>query len=61
MPVDLMRSIPSLDVEGASVLEDFYQVNKDHPNYSKRRTIHKRGQALPTDGKMLLTPRRRAS
>ena len=54
---DLMRSIPSLDVEGASVLEDFYQVNKDHPNYSLCRTTHKRGQPFPTDGKMLLTPK----
>ena len=54
---DLMRSIPSLDVEGASVLEDFYQVNKDHPNYSLCRTTHKRGKPFPTDGKMLLTPK----
>ena len=52
---DLMRSIPSLDVEDASVLDDFYRLNKDHPNYSKCRTTHNRGQAFPTDGKMLLT------
>ena len=26
---DLMRSIPSLDVKDASVLEDFYRINKD--------------------------------
>ena len=52
---DLMRSIPSLDVEGASVLEDYYQINKDYPNYSKCRTIHKRGKPFPTDGKMLLS------
>ncbi|MFE5082003.1 oleate hydratase [Streptomyces mirabilis] len=26
---DLYRSIPSLDVEGASVLDDFYRINKD--------------------------------
>jgi oleate hydratase len=54
---DLMRSIPSLDVEGASVLEDFYRSNKDHPSYSKCRTTHKRGQPFPTDGKFLLTPK----
>ena len=30
---DLYRSIPSLAVEGASVLDDFYYINKDHPNY----------------------------
>jgi len=54
---DLMRSIPSLDVKGASVLEDYYQVNKDYPNYSLCRTTHKRGQPLPMEGKMLLTPK----
>ena len=54
---DLMRSIPSLDVKDASVLEDYYQVNKDYPNYSLCRTTHKRGQPFPTDGKMLLTPK----
>ena len=54
---DLMRSIPSLDVKDASVLEDFYRINKDHPNYSLCRTTHKRGQPFPTDGKMLLTPK----
>ena len=52
-----MRSIPSLDVKGASVLEDYYQINKDYPNYSLCRTTHKRGQPFPTDGKMLLTPK----
>ena len=54
---DLMRSIPSLDVKGASVLEDYYQINKDYPNYSLCRTTHKRGQPFPTDGKMLLSPK----
>ena len=53
---DLMRSIPSLDVKDASVLEDFYQINKDYPNYSLCRTTHKRGQPFPTDGKMLPDP-----
>ena len=52
-----MRSIPSLDVKGFSVLEDYYQINKDYPNYSLCRTTHKRGQPFPTDGKMLLTPK----
>ena len=52
---DLYRSIPSLAVEGASVLDDFYYINKDHPNYSLRRTTENRGQAHETDGKMLLS------
>ena len=54
---DLMRSIPSIDVKGASVLEDYYQVNKDYPNYSLCRTTHKRGQPIPMEGKMRLTPK----
>ena len=53
---DLSRSIPSLHVEDASVLDDFYRFNKDHPNYSLRRTIQNRGQANETDGKMLMAP-----
>ena len=57
---DLMRSIPSLDVKGASVLEDYYQVNKDYPNYSLCRTTHKRGKPFQTDGKMLLSPKSQA-
>lgn len=53
---DLYRSIPSLDVEGASVLDDFYRISKDHPSYSLRRTTQNRGEANETDGKMLLSP-----
>jgi oleate hydratase len=53
---DLMRSIPSLEVEGASVLDEFYWLDKDHPNYSLRRTTQNRGRANPTDGKMSLSP-----
>ena len=41
---------------GRSVLDDFYWINKDHPNYSLRRTTHNRGEAYPTDGQMLLSP-----
>ena len=44
---DLMRSIPSLDVEDASVLEDYYRLNKDQPNYSKCRTIAQPRAGLP--------------
>lgn len=31
---DLFRSIPSLEVPGASVLDEFYWLNKHDPNYS---------------------------
>ena len=31
---DLFRSIPSLETEGASVLDEYYWLNKADPNYS---------------------------
>ncbi|MFE2578735.1 oleate hydratase [Streptomyces sp. NPDC059378] len=40
---DLYRSIPSLDVEDASVLDDFYRINKDRPTYKMRRTTQNCG------------------
>ena len=54
---DLFRSVPSLEVEDASVLDEFYWLNKEDPNYSKCRVIEERGQRLSTDGKMTLTPK----
>ncbi|MGW8879317.1 oleate hydratase [Streptomyces mirabilis] len=54
---DLYRSIPSLNVEDASVLDDFYRINKDRPTYNMRRTTQNCGQPVETDGKMLLSPR----
>ncbi|ALN77580.1 oleate hydratase [Staphylococcus agnetis] len=53
---DLFRSIPSLEVKGASVLDEFYWLNKEDPNYSRCRVIEKRGQRLATDGDFTLTP-----
>jgi oleate hydratase len=47
---DLFRSVPSLEVEGASVLDEFYWLNKDDPNYSLQRATEKRGQDAHTDG-----------
>jgi oleate hydratase len=52
---DLFRSIPSLEVEGASVLDEFYWLNKDDPNYSLQRATVKRGQDARTDGLFTLT------
>ena len=34
---DLYRSIPSLEIDGASVLDEFYRLNKDDPNFSLQR------------------------
>ncbi len=39
---DLFRSIPSLEIENASVLDEFYWLNKEDPNYSKCRLIEKK-------------------
>lgn len=50
---DLYRSIPSLEVEDASVLDEFYRLNKDDPNLSLQRVTQNRGQDVPD--KALLT------
>ncbi|MGY3530832.1 MULTISPECIES: oleate hydratase [Bradyrhizobium] len=47
---DLYRSIPSLEIEGASVLDEFYRLNKDDPNYSLQRVTVNQGQDAHTDG-----------
>lgn len=47
---DLFRSIPSLEIEGASVLDEFYWLNKDDPNYSLQRATTNRGQDAHTEG-----------
>lgn len=52
---DLYRSIPSLEVENASVLDEFYWLNKDDPNYTMMRTTQNRGQDGGTEGKLGLT------
>ena len=39
---DLFRSIPSLEIEDASVLDEFYWLNKEDPNYSRCRVIEER-------------------
>lgn len=56
---DLMRSIPSLEVEGASVLDEFYWLQKDDPHRSLRRMTQNRGEAVPTDGKYTLSSQAR--
>src|SRR5271165_6704367 len=47
---DLFRSIPSIEIQGASVLDEFYWLNKDDPNYSLQRATMNRGQDAHTDG-----------
>jgi len=47
---DLFRSIPSLEIDGASVLDEFYWLNKSDPNYSLQRYPPRcRGRMSPTN------------
>lgn len=48
---DMYRSIPSLEIEGASYLDEFYWLDQEDPNSSNTRLIYKCGQRVPTDGK----------
>lgn len=52
---DLFHSIPSLEVEDASVLDEFYWLNKKDPNYSLMRATMNQGQDAHTDGKFGLS------
>lgn len=52
---DLFRSVPSLEVKHASVLDEFYWLNKEDPNFSKMRATMNRGKSAHTDGKFTLT------
>lgn len=52
---DLFRSVPSLEVKDASVLDEFYWLNKEGPNFSKMRATMNRGKSAHTDGKFTLT------
>ena len=52
---DLFRSIPSLETEGASVLDEYYWLNKHDPNYSLQRATMNRGEDAKTEGKFGLS------
>ena len=52
---DLFRSIPSLETEDASVLDEFYWLNKQDPNYSLCRATVNRGEDARTDNKFTLS------
>jgi len=51
---DLYRSIPSLEVPGASYLDEYYWLDKDDPNSSNCRLIYNRGNRVEDDGKYTL-------
>ena len=40
---DLYRSVPSLEVDGASVLDEFAWLNRDDPNFSLQRVTVNQG------------------
>ena len=52
---DLFRSIPSIETEGVSVLDEYYWLNKEDPNYSLCRATVDRGRDTHTDGKFGLS------
>lgn len=52
---DLFSSIPSLEIPGVSVLDEFRRLNRRDPNYSMMRATEKRGQDAHTDGKFALS------
>ncbi len=52
---DLMRSIPSIETEGVSVLDEYYWLNKHDPNFSLMRATINRGEDAHTDGKFAIS------
>lgn len=52
---DLFRSIPSLEIKDASVLDEFYWLNKDDPNFSHMRATMKQGKSAETNGRFTLS------
>ena len=52
---DLFRSIPSIETPGISVLDEYYWLNKEDPNYSLCRATKERGKDAHTDGKFNLS------
>lgn len=52
---DLYRSVPSLEIEGASVLDEFCWLNKDDPNISPCRATVERGEDAGLNKKFALS------
>ncbi len=52
---DLFRSIPSIETEGVSVLDEYYWLNKEDPNFSLMRATVNRGEDAHTDKKFALS------
>ncbi|MGR6875843.1 oleate hydratase [Bifidobacterium angulatum] len=52
---DLFRSIPSIETEGVSVLDEYYWLNKEDPNSSLCRATVDQGKDAGTNGKFELS------
>ncbi len=52
---DLFHSIPSIETEGVSVLDEYYWLNKKDPNYSLCRATKNRGENAKTGDKFGLS------
>ncbi len=52
---DLFHSIPSVETEGVSILDEYYWLNKEDPNYSLCRATQNRGEDAHTDKKFNLS------
>ena len=52
---DLFHSIPSIETEGVSVLDEYYWLNKEDPNSSLCRATVDQGKDAGTDGKFELS------
>ena len=52
---DVFRSVPSIEIEGASVLDEFYWLDKKDPNYSLRRATVNRGEDAKMENKFGLS------
>ena len=52
---DLFRSIPSIENDDVSVLDEYYWLNKKDPNYSLMRATINLGEDAHTDGKFALS------
>lgn len=46
---DAFRTVPSLEIEGASVLDEFFWLNKDDPNFSLCRVTEQQGRDAHTN------------
>lgn len=53
---DLFRSVPSLENEGQSVLDDMYHIHKTNPSTNPNRATEHQGQRIPAQKDLTLTP-----